>query len=56
MKTLTKNETKQVSGGLFVATIVLIYEELLIEAMKDLAKGNLVSLGELENRPTGTRP
>ncbi len=56
MKTLTKNETKQVSGGIWVGAIVFLYEELLAAAIKDIVDGNMGPLGEIENRPTGTRP
>lgn len=56
MKTLSNKEVSQVSGGIWVSAIVLIYEELFISAMKDMFKGGLEGLGRLENRPTGTRP
>ncbi|MUH72782.1 hypothetical protein [Psychrosphaera haliotis] len=56
MKTLSNKEVSQVTGGIWVGAIVLLYEELFTAAIKEMFEGGMQALGELENRGPGTRP
>ncbi len=56
MKTLTVKETNEVTGGIWLQVLVYFYEEVFSAAIKDALNNDLEHLGELENRPVGTRP
>lgn len=56
MKTLTQEQTKQVSGGLFFDLVIWLTQEALSAAFLDILKGRMQPLGERENRGLGTRP